>query len=160
MSLAHILHAASFAATKHQSQRRKDRAASPYINHPLAVAEVFRRHGVTDSVVIQAATVVMEVTDDKSLPKEERKRLQIEHAAGSSKAAKLVKVADKICNARDVSENLPAGWGIDRRRECLEWTRQVVDHFRVVNPGLEKHFDELLREVLRPPATEGRAPTE
>lgn len=169
MPLAQILHAAAFAAAKHQSQRRKDRAASPYINHPLAVAEVLSRHGVTDPVVIQAAllhdtiedtetsreelekefggqvtAVVLEVTDDKSLPKAARKRLQIEHAPGLSDAAKLVKIGDKICNARDVSENPPADWSVERRREYLEWTRQVVAGCRGVNVDLERAFDGLL----------------
>lgn len=174
MSLVQILRAASFAAEKHKSQRRKDRAASPYINHPLAVAETLGRHGVTDPVAIQAAllhdtvedtetsraeldaefgeevtAVVMEVTDDKSLPKEQRKRLQIEHAPAISDAAKLVKLGDKICNARDVSENPPADWSEERRREYLEWTRQVVAGCRGVNADLERHFDELLEAALR-----------
>jgi guanosine-3',5'-bis(diphosphate) 3'-pyrophosphohydrolase len=139
----------------------------------LAVAETLTRHGVTDPVVIQAAllhdtvedtettreelerefgnavsAVVMEVTDDKSLPKAERKRLQIEHAPGISVAAKLVKLADKICNARDVSENPPADWSVDRRREYLEWTRAVVAGCRGVNDGLERAFDELVDAAL------------
>ena len=169
MSIPEILRAAAFAADKHQSQRRKDRAASPYINHPLAVAEILSRHGVTNPVVIQAAllhdtvedtetsreelerefgeevaALVMEVTDDKSLPKAERKRLQIEHAPRISDSAKLIKLGDKICNARDVSENPPADWPLDRKQEYLAWTQQVVAGCRGVNAGLERHFDLLL----------------
>ena len=122
-----ILHAASFAAQKHRDQRRKDAEASPYINHPLALADILAREGdVTDARVIAAAllhdtvedtettieeleerfgkrvaAVVAEVTDDKSLPKAERKRLQIVKAGSKSTEAKLVKLADKIANLRD-----------------------------------------------------------
>lgn len=167
-----ILRAAAFAAEKHRTQRRKDRDASPYINHPLAVANVLAAHGVTDPVVIEAALlhdtiedtestrdelerefgvevaeVVMEVTDDKSLPKQERKRLQIEHAPHASDAAKLVKLGDKICNARDVSMNPPAEWNPERRREYVEWTRQVVEGCRGVHRELEATFDEVARRA-------------
>lgn len=164
-----ILRAASFAARKHSTQRRKDRDASPYVNHPLEVAEILARHGVDDVPVIQAALLhdavedtettfeeltrefgeqvaglVAEMTDDKSLPKHERKDLQIRHAPGLSSAAKLIKIADKICNARDVSENPPADWDLRRRVEYLEWTRAVVDGCRGVNAGLEARYHEVL----------------
>lgn len=174
MSLADILRAAHFAATKHESQRRKDHAASPYINHPLAVAEVLSRHGVTDPTVIQAALlhdtiedtatshaeleaefgtavadIVLELSDDKSLCKAERKRLQVVHAPRISHAAKLVKLADKMCNVRDVSDNPPAEWSAERRREYLVWAEQVVAGCRGVNSGLEERFHELLAEAHR-----------
>lgn len=171
--LAAILGAASFAAEKHSAQRRKDPDASPYINHPLAVANVLVQQGVTDVVSIQAAllhdtvedtnttreellnafgpevtAVVLEVTDDKSLPFAERKRRQIEHAAELSERAKLVKLGDKICNARDVAFNPPVAWSLERRRAYIEWTRQVVDGCRGVNQGLERLFDEITHEAL------------
>ena len=81
------------------------------------------------------------MTDDKSLPKAERKRLQVEHAASLSKEAKLVKLADKICNLRDVSDHPPAQWDPQRRREYFDWARRVVDGVRGAHPGLEKAFD-------------------
>jgi guanosine-3',5'-bis(diphosphate) 3'-pyrophosphohydrolase len=148
-----ILKALEFAAIKHRDQRRKDVAASPYINHPIALATILATEGgILDSVVIIAALlhdtiedtettleelratfgpavagIVMEVTDDKSLPKAERKRLQIEHAAHISEEAKLVKLADKIANLRDMSSSPPADWSLDRRREYFDWAKQVVD---------------------------------
>ena len=84
---------------------------------------------------------VEEVTDDKALPKAERKRLQIEHAAGISDGAKLVKLADKICNLRDVVAHPPAGWSLERRREYFDWAKRVVDRLRGAHPGLEAVFD-------------------
>jgi len=175
---ADLLRAALFAAERHSTQRRKDEAASPYINHPLAVAEVMARHGVSDPVALQAALlhdtiedteataadlerefgpevvgVVLEVSDDKSLPKEERKRLQVEHAPKLSERAKLVKLGDKICNVVDVASNPPAGWSVERRTEYLDWTEAVVEGCRGVNPGLEAHYDLVLekaRAAVRP----------
>jgi guanosine-3',5'-bis(diphosphate) 3'-pyrophosphohydrolase len=167
---AAILGAIRFAAAKHRDQRRKDADASPYINHPIEVAEVLARVGeITDLTVLQAAVLhdtiedtatteseleerfgpevarlVREVTDDKSLPKAERKRLQIAHAPQLSPLAKLIKLGDKICNVRDVTHSPPNEWSLERRLEYLEWSRQVVGGCRGVNDALERLFDEVL----------------
>lgn len=163
-----IVRALEFAAHKHRDQRRKDAQASPYINHPIQLANVLvHEGGVDDAVVLAAAllhdtvedtqttdselrevfgeriaAIVMEVTDDKSLLKAERKRLQIEHAAHLSREAKLVKLADKICNVRDVAAHPPAKWDITRRREYFEWAKAVVDRLRGAHAVLERKFDE------------------
>ena len=165
--LALLLKALAFAAHKHRDQRRKDAQASPYINHPIALADLLvNEGGVTDVEVLCAALlhdtvedtattpqelaeafgsrvagIVAEVTDDKKLPKAERKRLQIEHAAGLSPEAKLVKLADKICNLRDVAHRPPAHWDLARRREYFEWAKKVVDGVRGAHPRLEAAFD-------------------
>ncbi len=173
--LALLFRALAFAAHKHRDQRRKDAEASPYINHPIALAEVLTGEGGVNDIEVLAAALlhdtiedtattleelraqfgeriaamVAEVTDDKDLPKLERKRLQIEHAAGISPGAKLVKLADKICNLRDVAERPPAQWDMTRRREYFEWAKQVIDGLRGV-PGdsmrqLEAAFDAAYR---------------
>ena len=166
--LALLLKALAFAAHKHRDQRRKDAEASPYINHPIALADVLvNEGGVTDAPVIAAALlhdtvedtdtrpqelaeafgpriagIVAEVTDDKALPKAERKRLQVEHAASISREAKLVKLADKICNVRDVADDPPANWPVERRIEYFEWCKTVIDGLRGVHQGLEQMFDD------------------
>jgi guanosine-3',5'-bis(diphosphate) 3'-pyrophosphohydrolase len=165
--LALLFRALAFAAHKHRDQRRKDAEASPYINHPIALAEVLAGEGgVADVEVLAAALLhdtiedtdtsleelrgafggriagmVAEVTDDKNLPKADRKRLQIEHAATISRGAQLVKLADKICNLRDVADRPPAKWDLERRREYFEWAKQVIDRLRGAHPGLEAVFD-------------------
>ena len=90
----------------------------------------------------------MEVTDDKRLRRHTRKRLQIEHAPHLSRRAKLVKLADKICNLRDLRTNPPVGWSRRRKREYFGWAKRVVDGLRGVHPALERAFD---REVRRRP---------
>jgi guanosine-3',5'-bis(diphosphate) 3'-pyrophosphohydrolase len=90
------------------------------------------------------AVALVEVTDDKSLSKMERKRLQIEHASALSKQAKLVKLADKICNVRDMSQSPPVNWSPERRAEYFTWAKQVVDPMRGVSPILENLFDAAL----------------
>ncbi len=85
--------------------------------------------------------VVMEVTDDKRLPKTERKRLQVLHAARASEPARLVKLADKICNLRDVAANAPVGWGLERQQAYFDWAREVVDQIRGTHAELETLFD-------------------
>ena len=168
--IAALLQAADFAATKHRTQRRKDVGASPYINHPLAVANVLANEGsVSDVELLMAAilhdtvedtdtsieelskcfgnavaTVVAEVTDDKSLPKEQRKALQVKNASHKSARAKQLKLADKICNIRDICGNSPADWDDDRKSQYVDWAEQVVAGCRGVNPQLESVFDKAI----------------
>jgi len=174
-TIAALLKALHFAANKHRDQRRKDVEASPYINHPIEVAEVLARvGGVTDLVTLQGAVlhdtledtkttpeeleaafgaevrrVVEEVTDDKRLPKAERKRLQIEHAPHLSARAKQIKLADKISNVRGVTQAPPADWPLARRQEYLNWTEQVVAGCRGCNAALEDFYDRVLAEGQR-----------
>jgi guanosine-3',5'-bis(diphosphate) 3'-pyrophosphohydrolase len=166
--LALVLKAMEFAAQKHRDQRRKDKRASPYINHPIALANVlWFEGGVTDPVVIAAALlhdtiedtetswqelrgefgdaiaeIVLEVTDVKWLKKDVRKRLQVSRARHSSMQARLVKLADKIVNLRDVASHPPAGWSLERRREYFEWAKEVIDQLRGTHPELERRFDD------------------
>ena len=89
----------------------------------------------------QVLAYVEAVTDDKSLPKEERKRLQVEHAAHAPRGAKLVKLADKIANLRDIAASPPADWSLQRRQEYVAWAGTVVDAIRGTDPALEALFD-------------------
>jgi guanosine-3',5'-bis(diphosphate) 3'-pyrophosphohydrolase len=166
-----LIAAIAFAADKHRNQRRKDAEASPYINHPIALANLLANEaGIEDPRVLIAAVlhdtledtktteqellrhfgkevadIVREVSDDKSLPAAERKRLQVEHAPHISRRAKLVKLADKICNLRDITAAPPAGWTPTRKRAYFDWARDVVEGLRGVHPGLEHLFDEAYR---------------
>lgn len=170
-----VFKALAFAAHKHRDQRRKDARASPYINHPIALADVLRNEGrVKAAVVICAALlhdtledtettpaelerefgrricgIVLEVTDDKKLSKRRRKRLQVEHAPHLSRAAKLVKLADKICNLRDVVDNPPRHWRRERRQRYFDWAKEVVDGLRGAHPRLERAFDAAYRRRPR-----------
>lgn len=172
-TLSLIVRALAFASEKHRDQRRKDADASPYINHPIALANVLvNEGGIDDPLVICAALlhdtvedtetsfeeieahfgreiadVVREVTDDKELPKARRKELQVEHARHASHAARLVKLADKICNLRDMAASPPAGWDLARRIEYFEWAKQVVDNVAGTHAGLEKGFYEAYARV-------------
>jgi GTP diphosphokinase / guanosine-3',5'-bis(diphosphate) 3'-diphosphatase len=174
-NLAKFIEAASFAARKHVGQRRKGNDAAPYINHPLEVANLLANIGkVEDFDVLIAAVLhdtvedtettaeeiaekfggtvcgyVLEVTDDKSLPKAERKQKQIEHAPHLSHGAKLVKLADKISNIRDVLESPPDGWDKERRIEYVNWGKKVVEGLRGANEFLEKYFDEITEKATK-----------
>ena len=88
--------------------------------------------------------LVDELTDDKSLEKAERKRLQIEHTPALSVAAKQIKLGDKICNTRDVVKHPPTDWSLQRRRDYLDWAAEVVTGCRGANGALEQHFDAVL----------------
>jgi guanosine-3',5'-bis(diphosphate) 3'-pyrophosphohydrolase len=172
--LATFVEAVDFAARKHRFQRRKNEDASPYINHPIAVASVLATEAaISDPVTLCAAVlhdtiedtettaaeleetfaaqitqIVLEVTDDKSLPKEVRKQLQIEHAPQLSRQAKTVKLADKICNLRDTLTQPPVGWSLARRREYFEWAKKVIDGVRSTNPALEAIFDQIYAQGI------------
>ncbi len=163
-----LIKALAFAADKHRRQRRKDAEASPYINHPIALAHILiSEGGVADPVVLCAAilhdtiedtktsanelvrefgaeiaAVVQEVTDDKTLAKAKRKQLQIDHAPHASTRAKLVKLADKIANLRDLAASPPHDWSPTRRQNYVVWAQKVVAGLRGASPQLEAAFDE------------------
>lgn len=164
-----LFRALAFAAEKHQHQRRKDAEARPYINHPIAVAGILANEGRITNLEILAAAIlhdtiedtetsseelvrlfgdriaatVAEMTDDKSLPKAERKRLQIAHGPTLSDEAKLVKLADKISNLRDIAASPPANWDPARKADYCRWAEQVVAGIRGRNAQLDAAFDEI-----------------
>lgn len=168
-----LLKALRFSAEKHRDQRRKDRNASPYINHPIQVADVLWRVGqVHDAVTLAGAllhdtledtnatpeeiqslcgaevlSLVYEVTDDKQLSKVERKRHQIESAGKVSERAKALKLADKICNVYDIAHSPPLHWGHKRRYDYLQWSEQVVNQLRGTNSALETYYDDVLAQA-------------
>ena len=177
-----LLAALNFAAVKHRNGRRKDKQASPYINHPIEVAQTLWQIGaVRDMITIIGAllhdtledtdttateiqdlfgtevlSLVQEVTDDKSLPKLERKRLQIEHAPHHTTRAKQLKLADKICNIGDIGHSPPKNWSLQRCNEYLDWAEQVVVGLRGINQDLDAHYDSVLiaaKNMLNNPKT-------
>lgn len=165
-----LLSAIKFASEKHRLQKRKDADATPYINHPIAVAELLARvGGVTDLASLQAAILhdtiedtqtrpdeiahlfgdevlklVQELTDDKSLPKAERKRLQIVNAPHKSPTAKAIKLADKISNISEITPSQPVEWPLERKLEYLKWGESVVAGLRGTNAALEHLFDQVV----------------
>ena len=170
--LSLLFKALSFSAEKHTKQRRKDIDKTPYINHPISLANILAQRWVIDENVLCAAIlhdtiedtettvdelqehfgekitfIVLEVTDDKRLEKSVRKQKQVEHAASISHEAKLVKLADKIANITDIINTPPADWSSDRKKEYFEWAKAVVDNLRGAHQGLEKDFDDLINKA-------------
>jgi GTP diphosphokinase / guanosine-3',5'-bis(diphosphate) 3'-diphosphatase len=169
---AQFVEALSFAADKHRNQRRKDCAKTPYINHPIAIAHILLNEaGVSDETVLIAALLhdtvedtdtsfeeleqrfgpvvrelVSEVTDDKSLPKAARKQAQIDHAPSLSDRARLIKLADKTANLRDVANAPPEGWSISRLDDYLDWGKTVIDGIRGSHAQLESLFDNAYQQ--------------
>jgi (p)ppGpp synthase/HD superfamily hydrolase len=173
--LQRILAAACFAAEKHAGQKRKGRAAEPYINHLIEVAElVAAACPVLDVNLVMAAflhdtiedtgvtaqelerrfgsdvtALVLEATDDKSLPKETRKALQVESAPYKSVRAQALKLADKISNLRSLLASPPAEWSPERKREYSEWARRVVSGFASPNPLLLAEFEKVYAQLAK-----------
>lgn len=167
-----FLTALRFASEKHRDQRRKDASRSPYINHPIAVAEtLWRVGGVRDIVALTAALLhdtiedtgtmpeeirarfgeevlqlVLEVTDDKSLPKATRKELQVQTAPHKSLRARQIKLADKINNLTDIIYSPPSEWTDERILEYIDWTERVINGLRGPNPALEAEYDRVLAQ--------------
>jgi (p)ppGpp synthase/HD superfamily hydrolase len=168
-----ILSAARFAADRHSAQRRKGRTAEPYVNHLLEVAELVARtaddldtnlivaallHDTIEDVGVSreeiaerfgedVASLVAEVTDDKSLPKDTRKALQVANAAAKSTRAQALSAADKIANMRSVAASPPANWSFDRRVEYVHWARQVVGRYDRLNGRLAAEFQLVSAEL-------------
>ncbi|MCL2645937.1 MAG: HD domain-containing protein [Phycisphaerales bacterium] len=172
VSTALLVRAYMVAAKQHAGQTRKDAAKTPYINHPIQVANLLSTVAqVTDCQVLAAAVLhdvvedtdmtlpqlaaefgdrvakfVAECTDDKSLPKAERKRLQIINAPHKSREAKLIKLADKITNVSDI---VSADWPVERKLDYLAWARQVVAGLRGIHPELDAMFEEAIARAQK-----------
>ena len=170
-----VLSALRFAAVKHRDQRRKGQDASPYLHHCIEVAETLASQGGVDDPEVLAAAllhdtledtdttpeelgrhfgdrvrrIVEEVSDDRGLTRDRRRALQVERAATLSAEAKLIKLADKICNVRDVAHQPPVGWSVERRAEYVAWTARVVAGCRGSSPALEERYDRTLSEARR-----------
>jgi (p)ppGpp synthase/HD superfamily hydrolase len=171
--LSLIMQAADFAARRHAGQRRKGVAAEPYVNHLLEVAALLAEAtGGSDAALIAAAllhdtledtateyeeldarfgsdiaALVAAVTDDKSLPKAERKRRQIASAPGASPRAKLLKIADKTSNVRALAVSPPTNWELARVADYIDWAEKVVAGCRGLNPALERAFDAAVTDA-------------
>ena len=172
---ARLLEASDFAAKKHKRQTRKGANADPYINHPLEVAKILAVVGnVDDNEILTAAILhdtiedtetseaeiteifgekvcglVLEVTDDKTLEKTERKKLQIVHAPHLSEGAKQIKIADKISNIEDIIQNPPENWSVVTCVEYIEWCEKVILGVRGVNRALENRFDKAVQKARK-----------
>lgn len=173
-----ILRAANFAARVHATHKRKGAAAEPYVNHVLEVAGILAAHGAPLDAVLAGllhdtvedsdkdpdpitherlvgefgetvAAIVAEATDDKSLPKETRKALQIRHAPTRTAAAKQLKLADKISNLRAIAAAPPANWEHARRVEYVGWAGRVAVGLKGVNAALDAAFEDAYREAMR-----------
>ncbi len=170
--LQQVLDAARFASERHAAQKRKGAAGEPYINHLIEVAHLVSTaisepdanlvvaallHDVIEDAGVTAAelterfgpdvtALVVEVTDDKSLPKSERKRLQVVNAPKKSVRAQSIKLADKISNVRSMLASPPADWDYRRRREYVDWAKRVVDGLAAPNPILKAEFERTLRQ--------------
>ncbi|PIQ28295.1 phosphohydrolase [bacterium (Candidatus Blackallbacteria) CG17_big_fil_post_rev_8_21_14_2_50_48_46] len=172
IKLSRLSQALCFAAEKHKFQLRKD-LRTPYINHPLQVLAVLIEEGQVESEDILLAAVlhdtledtettpeelihifgesvchlIQEVSDNKSLPKAERKALQISHAPNLSPEAKQIKLADKICNLRDLLNQSPQDWPLERKQAYFKWAEAVGEGLKGVNPKLEAIFEKTLAQA-------------
>jgi (p)ppGpp synthase/HD superfamily hydrolase len=162
-----IFAAAKFAAEKHAAQKRKGEAAEPYVNHLIEVAQLIASSseqldanlvmagllhdtiedtGTTAEELEQVfgadvSSLVVELTDDKSLPKDVRKELQVEHAPHKSPRAQVIKLADKISNLRSLLTSPPANWSTERKRDYFAWAQSVVNALSAPNPILKAEFE-------------------
>jgi guanosine-3',5'-bis(diphosphate) 3'-pyrophosphohydrolase len=172
-----VSEAAELAARRHSGQQRKGDENEPYINHLAEVASLLA--AVTDGedadlvaagwlhdtiedtdtshdelaqrFGARVAGLVEEVTDDMTLAKSERRRLQVIDAPKKSPGAKLIKIADKISNIRARIFFEPDAEQQEELADYLAWADQVVRSCRGVNARLDALFDEAVanaRETL------------
>lgn len=173
MSIAKIIQAASFATIRHRNQKRKNSIKSPYIEHPMQVAEILTQIGLVEDadVIIGAllhdtvedtgttieeiairfgvrvASLVAELSDDKSLPKPVRKQLQIDNSKHKSLGAKQIGICDKICNIRDLAYSPPTDWSVERMREYIDWSDKVVEGYKGCNAALEGYYYQVVTQT-------------
>lgn len=172
-----LLEAIRFAAEKHRGLLRKDEKTAYINHPIEVAYKLKHVGGIVDPVVLcsailhdtledtettrdelaenfgdEIAGVVLEVTDDLILKadpnrKVERKQMEIDHAPSLSHRAKLVKMADKVCNVEDIFEAPPANWSIEDKRSYINWAKQVIDGMRGTNSAIEAEFDKLFEKL-------------
>ena len=176
--LSQFMRCLEFAAHKHRRQFRKGAERTPYINHPIRVAGYLTEiPGLTDEEQLRllmaallhdtvedtdttaeeltaefgqaVCALVMEVTDDKKLPWQERKRLQVSHASEVSRLGALLKIADKMANVYDIAHHPPYGWPLERKLNYLNWAERVVKGLPAADAELEARFWQTLAESRR-----------
>ncbi len=171
-AMLRLFEAVRFAAEKHRDDRRKGAIAAPYINHPIMVAEQLAATGLGHDVELLMAAllhdvvedtdatpeelrlkfgervcaIVLEVTDNMELRRDERKEQVVRHIASKSREARLVKLSDTIANTHDIIHH-PPPWKRERKEEYLRWAERVVNRLRGVHEELESLFDDLLAEA-------------
>ena len=168
-----LINAVNFAAQKHAGQRRKNKTQDPYINHPIEVMNIIANAGSKNVVALMAAvlhdtvedtgtsiqeiekefgkevaSIVMEVTDDKSLTKLQRKKLQVEHAKNASYCARLVKIADKISNLNNLLTDPPVGWSKEYIIGYAVWSCEVVSKMPLTDPFLEEQVFGIIKKII------------
>lgn len=144
--------AIDFATEKHKGQYRKNSKKEEYIIHPIEVMIILRDHGVTDQVALvgavlhdtiedtsatyeeilelfgeEVADVVLEVSDNKSLPKLERKKFQVSKISKKSFAARMIKIADKLSNSADLLVDPPVGWSSVQINGYIKWSEEICN---------------------------------
>lgn len=168
-----LLETITYAIIKHDGQKRKDENAYPFIVHPIDVASILIKAGVTDNDVLNAAILhdvvedtsatyeevktkfgksvadyVQEVSDDKSLSKLERKKAQIEHAKVISEGAKLIKLADKISNLTSLSNSVPKSWPAIWEKGYFAWAKLCTDNMSGLSEQLDAQLNTLYQNAL------------
>ncbi len=168
-----FIEALHFAAEKHKYQKRKGTNPPPYINHPIKVVRTLWEEGqVRDHEVLVVALLhdtiedtetlpeeltqrfgqrvcnaVLEVTNDWRIPREQLKQKQIDDAPFKSVVAKQVKLADLICNIRDIQDDPPYRWTKTRRMGYLLWAEEVAAGLKGCNPHLDTYFAQYLKRA-------------
>lgn len=164
-----------YATEKHSGQKRKNSQGNDYITHPLEVKKILLDHGVSDYNTLagailhdtiedtsatylelkenfgqEIADIVQEVSDDKSIPKEIRKKLQASRISKKSYSARMIKIADKLSNTKDLLTDPPVHWSELDIKGYIIWSLNVCEN--AMSPGdtpkklvdfVKDHFREL-----------------
>lgn len=173
--IALVTHAAGFAARVHAGQTRKGGSGPAFVLHLAEVADLLAKaleepdaelvaaawlHDAVEKTKISSeeiegifgprvASLVAEVSDDKSLPEAERHRMQIETIGEKTEAARLLRLADKISGLRELAEDPPAGWDAARRRDWLQFATDVAAGCRGLNGALDLLFEQAAAAAAR-----------
>jgi guanosine-3',5'-bis(diphosphate) 3'-pyrophosphohydrolase len=166
-----VSEAAELAARRHSGMSRKGRGNEPYINHLAEVANLLAavtdgadaelvaagwlhdtiedtettRHELAERFSERVADLVVECTDDMSLPKAERRHKQIEDGPHKSPDAKLIKIADKVSNIRARILSDPSVAERDDLIDYFDWAEKVVAGCRGGNATLDRTFDDTVK---------------
>ncbi len=165
-----VFDALIFGAEKHKAQVRSNLKKTPYIIHPIEVADFVMRIGkVYDKNVLSAALLhdvmdetgttyeeienrygkivsqyVQEMTVKKELTLKEQKKYQIIQAFHQTPSVAVIKLSDKLSNLKTLAQTPPASWSRDRIDQYFQWAQSVIENLPEANSFLKQAVKDVI----------------
>jgi len=167
-----VLGAAIFATEKHKSQVRSNEKKTPYIIHPIEVADLVMKIGhvydkdvlitallhdvmddtqttyeqITSLYGTKVSSYLEEMTSKQGLSLKEQKKQQIMQAFRQNPSVAIIKLSDKLSNLKTLATSPPPSWSRDRIDQYFQWAQTVIENLPESNQLLKKAVKNVISD--------------